>query len=211
MGSIKQGILGAFSGKVGTVIGYTLRGVAYMRGLATGFTDANTQAQQDQRAKFKLAVKFLRPLVALLHISFKHASEKMSGFAAAMSYTLENAITGVSPLFAIDYTKILVSMGNLPGALNAGAVSVEAGVIDISWDDNSWDFGAKATDKVVLVAYCEALGKSVSVIGAASRITGVQSIELPELFQGNAVQVWIGFTNDADFSDGEWLAEVNVL
>ena len=211
MGSIKQGILGAFSGKVGTVIGYTLNGIAYMRGLATSHTDANTQAQQDQRAKFRLAVSFLRPLVALLHIGFKSASDKMSGFASAMSYTLENAIMGVSPNFSIDYTKVLVCRGNLPGALNAEAVSAVPGTIDFTWDNNTWDFGAKATDKVVLVVHHPLLNKTVSVIGAATRLTGNQSVELPLQFQGGEVQCWIGFTNDAEFSNGEFLDAVNIL
>ena len=34
MGTIKQGILGGFSGKVGSVIGGIWKGISYMRGLA---------------------------------------------------------------------------------------------------------------------------------------------------------------------------------
>ena len=34
MGKIKQGILGGFQGKVGTVIGASWNGIAYMRGIA---------------------------------------------------------------------------------------------------------------------------------------------------------------------------------
>jgi len=211
MGSIKQGILGAFSGKVGTVIGYTLNGIAYMRGLATSHTDANTLAQQDQRAKFGLAVKFLRPLVALLHIGFKNASSRMSGFASAMSYTMKNAISGISPLFAIDYTKVLVCQGSLPGALNAAAESTVEGGILFTWENNAWDFGAKATDKVVLAVYDATLNKWVSAIGDATRATGNQTVDLPDLFQGNAVQCYIGFTNDAEYSNGEFVDVVNVL
>jgi hypothetical protein len=33
MGTIKQGILGGFSGKVGTVVGASWKGIAYMRSL----------------------------------------------------------------------------------------------------------------------------------------------------------------------------------
>ena len=35
MGKINQGILGGFSGKVGTVVGGSWKGTAYMRGLPT--------------------------------------------------------------------------------------------------------------------------------------------------------------------------------
>lgn len=211
MGSIKQGVLGGFSGKVGTVIGYSMNGISYMRGLATSYTNSKTPAQVAQRAKFALSVKFLRPLLALLRIGFKNASSKMSGFASAMSYTLGNAITGISPAFEIDYTKVLVCRGNLPGALNAQALAIEPGTIDFSWDNNSWDFGAKATDKVVLVVINPLIQKSIAVIGAATRATGNQSVDLPDLFQGAEVQCYIGFTNDTEFSNSEFLDAVNVL
>ena len=38
MGTIKQGILGGFSGKVGTVVGSTWKSVHYMRALAVSFS-----------------------------------------------------------------------------------------------------------------------------------------------------------------------------
>lgn len=212
MATLKQGILGGFSGKVGTVIGYTRNGIAYIRGLMTSHTDANTLAQQEQRAKFSLVIKFLRPLLALVRMGFKPAAANMSGFNAAMSYTLENAITGIFPSQAIDYNKVLVCTGNLPGAMNPGAVSTVAGKIDFSWDDNSQDLGAQATDQVVLAVYCPALGKSVSVIGNGTRVLGAQSITLPEVFSGQQVHTYIGFSNAAqtEFSNGEFLATVMV-
>ncbi|HLN71757.1 MAG TPA: hypothetical protein VK205_00580 [Prolixibacteraceae bacterium] len=37
MGTLKQGNLGGFSGKVGTVIGFTRNGISYIRGLMTQF------------------------------------------------------------------------------------------------------------------------------------------------------------------------------
>ena len=53
MGKIKQGILGGFRGKVGTVIGSSWNGISYMRGQAQSVRNANTPAQQAQRAFFK--------------------------------------------------------------------------------------------------------------------------------------------------------------
>ena len=53
MGKIKQGILGGFKGKVGTVIGSSWNGISYMRGIAQSVKNANTPAQQTQRAFFK--------------------------------------------------------------------------------------------------------------------------------------------------------------
>ena len=53
MGKIKQGILGGFKGKVGTVIGASWNGITYMRGLAQSVKNPKTAAQLQQRAYFK--------------------------------------------------------------------------------------------------------------------------------------------------------------
>ena len=66
MGTHKRGILGNFSGKVGTVIGSTWRGIWVMRGLTGREKGKPNPAQQQQQAKFSLMVKFLQPLSSLL-------------------------------------------------------------------------------------------------------------------------------------------------
>ena len=53
MGKIKQGILGGFKGKVGTVIGSSWNGIAYMRGLPQSQKDPKTAAQLSQRSFFR--------------------------------------------------------------------------------------------------------------------------------------------------------------
>ena len=53
MGKIKQGILGGFKGKVGTVIGSSWNGIAYMKGLPQSQKDPKTAAQLSQRSYFR--------------------------------------------------------------------------------------------------------------------------------------------------------------
>ncbi|MCQ2320632.1 MAG: DUF6266 family protein [Bacteroidales bacterium] len=53
MGTIKQGILGGFSGKVGTVIGSSWKGISYMKGRAQSVKNPKTAAQTMQRNYFK--------------------------------------------------------------------------------------------------------------------------------------------------------------
>lgn len=53
MGKIKQGILGGFKGKVGTVIGSSWNGIAYMRGLPQSQKDPKTATQIAQRDFFR--------------------------------------------------------------------------------------------------------------------------------------------------------------
>ena len=53
MGTIKQGILGGFSGKVGTVIGSSWKGISYMKGRAQSVRNPKTAAQVMQRNYFR--------------------------------------------------------------------------------------------------------------------------------------------------------------
>ena len=53
MGKIKQGILGGFKGKVGTVIGASWNGIAYMKGKPQSVRNPRTDAQLQQREFFK--------------------------------------------------------------------------------------------------------------------------------------------------------------
>lgn len=53
MGKIKQGILGGFKGKVGTAIGSSWNGIAYMKGLPQSVKNPRTDAQVQQREFFR--------------------------------------------------------------------------------------------------------------------------------------------------------------
>ena len=53
MGKIKQGILGGFKGKVGTVIGSSWNGISYMKGRPQSVKNPRTDAQVQQRNFFK--------------------------------------------------------------------------------------------------------------------------------------------------------------
>ncbi|MDD3723512.1 MAG: DUF6266 family protein, partial [Lutibacter sp.] len=52
MGTIKKGILGGFSGKVGSVVGSTWNGISYMRSLPASVKNPRTEKQMSQRSKF---------------------------------------------------------------------------------------------------------------------------------------------------------------
>ena len=64
MGKIKQGILGGFKGKVGTVIGASWNGIAYMKGLPQSQKDPKTAAQMRQRAFFREVQNLVGQLTA---------------------------------------------------------------------------------------------------------------------------------------------------
>jgi hypothetical protein len=195
MGTIKKGILGGFSGKVGTVIGGNWKGIDYMRGKAASVSNPKTEAQLDQRARFGAALKFLQPLTAFLRVGFKNYAVKMTAFNSAMSYNLNNALSGVYPDYFIDFASALVSRGSLPGALNPTVQSSTPGQIDFAWTDNSVDSTASANDKVLLVVFNPAKQLAITIIGGNVRSVVEQSITVPAAFSGDEVQCYIAFQN----------------
>ncbi len=136
MGTIKQGILGGFSGKVGTVIGSSWKGISYMRGRAQSVRNPRTEGQMEQRSKFSLTLDFLKPITAYVRTGYKTYANKQTAFNAAMSYIVKNAVSGAFPNYALDFSLALVSRGNLTQPLNANA-TMSAGKTTISWTDNS--------------------------------------------------------------------------
>ena len=136
MGTIKQGILGGFSGKVGTVVGSSWKGISYMRGQAQSVKNPRTEKQMAQRDKFALALSFIRPIQSFIQIGFKTYAHKQSAFNAAMSYTLKNAIKGTYPNHSIDFEKAMVSRGSLVQPFNVNMLN-NGNEIGIAWTDNS--------------------------------------------------------------------------
>lgn len=62
MATLNKGILGGFSGKVGTVVGANWRGLDIIRSRPKISKRNPTEKQLEQQMKFKLAISFLQPL-----------------------------------------------------------------------------------------------------------------------------------------------------
>jgi hypothetical protein len=193
MGTIKQGILGGFSGKVGSVVGGVWKGIAYMRGLALSIANPQTDAQLTQRQKWSVTMHFLQPLSEFLKVGFKSYAVKMTGINAAMQYNVKNALTGTYPNIAIDYPNALVARGNLPSALNQVASSTVAGTVKFDWEDNSGEVGASALDKTLLVIYNPTQNQAVTVNQLAERGDATQTVTVPDSFSGDLCECYMAF------------------
>lgn len=65
MARITKGILGGFSGKVGTVVGASWRGQDIIRSMPKPSSRKATGKQMLQQLKFKLVIGFLKPLTGI--------------------------------------------------------------------------------------------------------------------------------------------------
>jgi hypothetical protein len=213
MGTIKQGILGGFSGKVGTVVGGSWKGISYMRGKAASISNPKTAAQLDQRAKFATALGFLQPLTPFVRVGFKNYAVGMTAFNAAMAYNLANAVYGEAPEYFIVYADALVSRGKLPTALNPHVSASVPGEVQFTWENNSQESTAMADDQVLLVLYNHVKKQAVTVVAGNTRASGSQSVTVPESFVGDELNCFIAFQNAGQtiVSNSIYIGETVVL
>jgi hypothetical protein len=195
MGTIRKGVLGGFSGKVGTVVGSSWNGISFMRSLPGKVRNPRTLLQMNQRTKFALTINFLKPMSALLRTGWKLYAYGQSAINAAVSYTLANAITGAYPDYAIDPAKVLISCGSLTPALNATATAAN-GAIEFTWDDNSGVNDAKQTDMALIAVVNLAKGEVITDSAGSERMSGTQTFALPARWVGDTVEAYIGFISE---------------
>jgi hypothetical protein len=212
MGKINLGILGGFSGKVGNVVGGKWKGISYMRARSTSVSNPRTDGQMNQRTKFALVLSVLKPMTGFLRVGYKKYAINQTAFNAAMSYMLNNAITGSSSAdYSIDLSKVLVSRGNLTGAANAKATSAN-GVVTLTWDDNSGNGTATQTDKALIVVLNSTKAESVFDAGGNQRVAGTEDISVPADWVGESVEVFLGFitADGKEVANSVYLGSVTV-
>ena len=211
MGKIKPSALGTLSGTVGDVIYGTWKGVPYIRTKPVSISNPRTEAQQSQRAKFALGMRFLKPSTGFIRMGYKKYAVKKSASNAALSYILSNAITGSYPDYRIDYARVLVSRGSLMPPVNAQA-GIANGAVQILWDDNSTSGSAKLSDKALAIVINPDYGEAVYKIAGASRTSGMETLDLPSGASGDQVVVYLGFVSDdgKEVSDSVYAGSVMI-
>lgn len=197
MGTIKKGIIGGFSGRVGPVIGSSWNGKPYMKGRPATVANPRSEKQLDHRGKFTAAIRFLRPMNAFLRAGFVEMAVDKTAFNAAMSYTYNHVVKGIYPDYEIDYPRVLVSQGSLAGAWNP-AVEASGGQVHFSWQNNADNMEVMDSDKALLLVYNARQQKAIAVVGGHTRDSGSQWVNLPDVFMGDTLHCYMAFQN----SDG---------
>jgi hypothetical protein len=193
MGIISKGILGGFSGKVANVVGASWKGIDYMRSKPASVANPRTEGQVNQRNRFTVTLEYLQPNLGFIQKGYKGYATKKSAFNAAMSYVLNNAITGTAPNFAVDFALGLLSRGNLSEALNPTTDLATPGQVEFNWDDNSTDGRANPTDKAMVLVYNPSKKESISLLDGAERTVGTQVLTIPNSYAGDTVEMFISF------------------
>lgn len=191
MAIYQQGIHGEFSGRVGNIIGSSWKGMSVMKIRPASVHNPRTPLQQANRGRFALMGRFLASQNRLIRIGWKPAVLNTSAFNEAMRYNLATAITGEYPEFTIDYGKIKLSTGKLPGLSNLQLLASSDVSFTLSWTDNSTLELASGTDLLMAGMYDEVSGESYTLSGFSTRMEATAEIFLPHNWSARQVHVFV--------------------
>ena len=194
MGKIKQGILGGFKGKVGTVIGASWNGIAYMRGLAQSVKNPKTAGQTTQRGFFRdildIVGQFSKEQLAFL---FPNTPSKMTRHNALVKQLTEFA--------AVDGDVKSVDLGNINSLGNAPtddlpevAIAAAGENLTISWDGAS-AFRTEHGEEYPVIFIANVTKKKVYLVPSTATIgtEGAQSFNVGLAAYGEAEDTFSGF------------------
>ena len=194
MGKIKQGILGGFRGKVGTVIGASWNGISYMRGLAQSHKNPKTAAQTTQCGFFR----------EVLDIASQFSDEQMKFlFPEGISgMTRHNVLVRqLTAVAAVDGDTKTVDLGNLNSLGNAPtdtlpevAIAAAGENLTISWYGAA-AFRAEHGAEYPVIFVANVTKKKVYLVPSTATIgtEGAQSFNVGLAAYGEAEDTFSGF------------------
>jgi len=199
MGIIRGGILGGFRKKAGAVIGSYWRSLDVIKGLPRISNKPPTLAQLDQRARFGLVTSFLSYIKDLIEIGYKALSDVDTPMNVAVSYHLKEAVSGVSPNFVMDYTKVKFSDGKLRMPWDFEFTALIASEIDLTWvNSGNDDLFKAATDRLTVLVYNPAKDDFVRAKNVAARSLETYTLHLPAEYSGDTVHIYVAFNSATD-------------
>lgn len=212
MAIIKKGILGGFSGKIGSVIGASWRGIDYMRALPRISIKPRTPLQLAQQNKIALLRGFLLSLDEIIERCFQNI-KKHTPMNDALSYNMVNSIKGsYAEEQYIDFTQLLFTKGDLRGVWAPKAESTISSTIDFSWENGILTQMCAADDEAILVVYNPEKQQFCVLEKGAFRADKSAELIVPETFKGDSVHCYISFYSVSRMiaSTNEYLGTVEV-
>ncbi|WP_313516717.1 DUF6266 family protein [Sphingobacterium sp.] len=190
MAIISNGILGSFSGKVGSVVGGSWRGIQYIRSIPKKIKRVPTEKMLNQQAKFSLVMAFVNPLREFLKENYE--DEKIRHMTSAnllTSHILRNAVQGNLPEIKLDYSKIIISKGTVEQIIELSASQTDSSIL-LKWASESKYLVPLSEVEVRGVIYNEKKKHFHHLeLGTRKTLTGEVPLKLFE--KGDKLAMWV--------------------
>jgi len=189
MATFNSTTFGSISGRHGSAVAANTKDGKCILKIFKAPSNPNTDKQVAQRTKFGFVNSELSSMRELFKISFGN----MLGKNQAVSYAMKNAVTGVSPNFTLDYSKLKISTGSLYGSGLVSAAKTVGTTVKIDW--NYTDLTGNTANDGVNLAFFNADSKEALLKqNIVLRSISTAEIELPAIWAGQNVHCWIYFS-----------------
>ena len=200
MAIIKQGILGGFNGKVGTVIGSSWKGRSVIRAIAQHVHNPRTAAQQAARARLSLVSRFVSGVQTFVNEGLRALadSEAITAANVATRLNLAQAVTGSGTGVSLDYSRVILSSGNLPGVDSPAVAAAASGhSVNISWTNNAGsDTGVVDNDRMLFCLYNPARQSSTYDLVSVVRADEAAVLSYPSAWAGDTLYLYVAVRSE---------------
>ncbi|TDQ06189.1 DUF6266 family protein [Pedobacter metabolipauper] len=205
MGKLNRGFLGGFRGRLGPAYGCFWRGMDLVKTLPRKSGKPGTPKQLVIQQKLAVVTGFLSGMGPLIEIGFKGVTNSgESAMNAAVSYNIQNAVTGIAPNFVMDYTKLKYSFGKLPLPNEIQVTMLPLAKLEVNWSPRSYGVvKIHPDDLATFVVYNPEKNTFVVLEDAARRDETTYTIQMPSEFIGDTVFFFMNFIT----SDGKLVSE----
>ncbi|NQX41582.1 Acetyltransferase (GNAT) domain-containing protein [Pedobacter steynii] len=196
MGNLRNGLFGGFHGRIGNLVGYTLKGKHVIRTIGKS-SKPLTPARKANCEKMKVVNEILKPSIHAIRAGFRLAvtGTDRNEYNEAVSYNKKNAVQGIYPDISLDYTKVLMSMGTLPVAINPG-ISQNQEKITFTWEISASPASEYHTDRTMLVIYFPDIKETCCQLVGAKRVEGKDLIVISQEHVNQRMEAYISFAKD---------------
>lgn len=198
---------GPVIGKIGNLVSYILNGQVVTRTIGHK-SNKHSKGQLANYQSMAVTMKLLGPMIPFLNSSFEIEAKGTvkNQHNLATSYNKKQALTGEYPNIRVDYSKVVLSYGDLEIAQNLKMVKTDTG-LQISWDTE----GGLAHDMVMILVCHPQRGQVSSSINACRRDAGAYFAKLSEEDLEQQLEAYICFksANGKQISNSVYLGNLN--
>lgn len=191
MARLDQGLLGGYSGKLGTTVGATWKGINVVRTYQPNVANPNTQLQRDHRTKFReiaqLGSFFLASMVKPF---WDKGAKKMSGYNAFVSMNAR----AMSDSLGFDPMKFIIGNGQMGHPEYEISLLKESNRLDIGWDKDEQVLYGQPTDELYLIAFNyvgEPIGYSLGEVKRNETLVRIDLIDGVDTSEAIVCVAWL--------------------
>ncbi|TKC04277.1 DUF6266 family protein [Pedobacter frigoris] len=207
MGTLDNGAFGHLRGKVGNLVSYTLNGKNVVRELGQT-AKPPTRPKLANYQKMAVVNAFLKPILPLINLGFAFAVQRTdrNQHNEAVSYNKRFALQGEYPDIEMDYSKALVSKGELPPA-QSPAISKLPNGVEFTWQIPADMTYADLYNRAMLLLYFPESKTAIFDLSGARRSELRDFIPLEPAQLTQTIHAYIAFAGDdrLSVSDSVWI------